>query len=253
MFYLVRSYFFCICLALVAQVGYASHGPISNVAIEEIKIGQGIEALPYSVVEVQYTGKLEEGTVFDSSVGRSEPFRFTLGAGQVIPGWDMGIQGMKPGGKRVLKIPPELAYGNAGAGDKIPPNATLIFDVELVAVTPPPFNSIGNTQLATKLKKGIKLIDIRRLDEWKETGVIDGSIKSTAFDGQGRFLESFVEMLGKTVQPDEEFALICRTGNRTAALSNWLVTRGGYKNVINVKDGITLWIREGNPISKSGT
>lgn len=253
MFYLVRNYLLCLCLALTAQVGYASHGPASNVAIEEVKIGQGIEALPYSVVDVQYTGKLEEGTVFDSSVGRSKPFRFTLGAGQVISGWDMGIQGMKPGGKRVLKIPPELAYGKAGAGDKIPPNATLIFDVELIAVTPPPFSSIDNTQLTTKLKNGIKLFDIRRLEEWKATGVIDGSIKSTAFDGQGRFQESFVEMLGKNVQPDEEFALICRTGNRTAALSNWLVTKGGYKNVLNVKDGITSWIKEGNPINKPGT
>lgn len=250
---MIRKYIFCLSLIFIAQAGYASHGPVSNVAIEEIKIGQGIEALPYSVVDVQYTGKLEEGTIFDSSAGRAEPFRFTLGAGQVIPGWDMGIQGMKPGGKRVLEIPPELAYGNAGAGDKIPPNATLIFNVELVAVTPPPFNSISNALLATKIENGIKLIDIRRLDEWKETGVIDGSIKSTAFDGQGRFLQSFVKMLEKTVQPDEEFALICRTGNRTAALSNWLATKGGYKNVLNVQDGITSWIKEGNPISKSGT
>jgi rhodanese-related sulfurtransferase len=250
---MIRKYIFCLCLIFIAQAGYASHGPVSNVAIEEIKIGQGIEALPYSVVDVQYTGKLEEGTVFDSSVGRGEPFRFTLGAGQVIPGWDMGIQGMKPGGKRVLTIPPELAYGNAGAGDKIPPNATLIFDVELVTVTPAPFNSIDNAELVKKLENGIKLIDIRRLDEWQETGIIDGSIKSTAFDGQGRFLQSFVGLLEKTVQPDEEFALICRTGNRTAALSNWLVTKGGYKNVINVKDGINSWIKEGKPISKSGT
>ena len=250
---MIRKYIFCLCLISIAQTGYASHGPVSNVAIEEIKIGQGIEALPYSVVDVQYTGKLEEGTVFDSSVGRGEPFRFTLGAGQVIPGWDMGIQGMKPGGKRVLTIPPELAYGNAGAGDKIPPNATLIFDVELVTVTAAPFNSIDNAELVGKLKNGIKLIDIRRLDEWRETGIIDGSIKSTAFDGQGRFLQSFVKLLEKTVQPDEEFALICRTGNRTAALSNWLATKGGYKNVLNVQDGITSWIKEGNPISKSGT
>ena len=249
----VRSYFLCLCLILIAQTGYASHGPEADVAIQEIKVGQGIEALSYSAVEVHYTGKLEDGTVFDSSVGRGEPLRFTLGSGQVIRGWDIGILGMKPGGKRVLTIPPALAYGKKGAGSVIPPNATLIFDVELVAVTPPPFVNISNSQLATKLESGIKLIDIRRLEEWKQTGVVDGSIKSTAFDGQGRFLKSFAEMLEKTVQPDEEFAVICRTGNRSAVLSNWLATEGGYNNVLNVQDGIVSWIKEGLPVNKSGS
>jgi rhodanese-related sulfurtransferase len=223
------------------------------VGIQEIKPGQGIEALPYSVVDVHYTGKLEEGMVFDSSVERGKPFQFTLGSGQVIPGWDIGIRGMKTGGKRILTIPPALAYGAKGAGGVIPPNATLIFDVELIAVTPPPFDSISNSQLATKIEKGIKLIDIRRPDEWEQTGVVDGSIKSTAFDDQGRFLTSFAEMLEKTVRPDEEFALICRTGSRTATLSNWLATKGGYKNVVNVQDGITSWIAEGRSVSKPGS
>jgi len=223
------------------------------VAIQETRVGQGIEALSFSVVDVHYTGKLEDGTIFDSSVGRGEPFRFTLGAGQVIPGWDIGIRGMKQGGKRVLNIPPALAYGRRGAGGVIPPNAALTFDVELVSVIPPPFVSISNSQLATKLETGIKLIDIRRPEEWQQTGIVDGSIKATAFDGQGRFLQSFVEMLEKTVEPDEEFAVICRTGNRTANLSNWLATKGGYKNVLNVQDGITSWIKQGLSVSKSGT
>lgn len=249
----IRSYLLCLCLILIAQPSYASHGTAPDVAIEEIKVGQGIEALPFSVVDVHYTGKLEEGTIFDSSTGRGEPLRFTLGVGQVIPGWDIGIRGMKPGGKRVLKIPPALAYGKKGVSGVIPPNATLTFDVELVAVTSPPFVSINNSQLASKLESGIKLIDIRRLEEWKQTGVVDGSIESTAYDGRGRFLRSFVEMLEKTVRPDEEFAVICRFGNRSAKLSNWLVTEGGYKNVLNVQDGITSWIKEGRPVSKSGT
>jgi len=249
----VRSYLLCLCLPFFAQTGLASHGAESDVGIQEIKPGQGIEALPYSVVDVHYTGKLEEGMVFDSSLERGEPFQFTLGSGQVIPGWEIGIRGMKPGGKRILTIPPALAYGAKGAGGVIPPNATLIFDVELIAVTPPPFVSISNSQLATKIENGIKLIDIRRPDEWKQTGVVDGSIKSTAFDDQGRFLKSFAEMLEKTVRPDEEFALICRTGSRTATLSNWLATKGGYKNVVNVQDGITSWIAEGRSVSKPDT
>ncbi len=249
----VRSYFIFLCLILIAQTSYASHGPEADVSIQETKVGQGIEALSYSVVDVHYTGKLEDGTIFDSSAGRGEPLRFTLGAGQVIRGWDIGILGMKPGGTRVLTIPPALAYGKKGAGSVIPPNATLIFDVELVAVTPPPFVSISNSQLVAKLESGIKLIDIRRVEEWKQTGVVDGSIKSTAFDGQGRFLKSFAEMLEKTVKADEEFAVICRTGNRSSVLANWLVTEGGYKNVLNVQDGIVLWIKEGRPVNKSGS
>lgn len=240
-----------LCLSLFAQLASAGHGPMPEVDIQEVLIGQGLTAVPFSVVDVQYTGKLEDGTVFDSSTGRDKPFQFTLGSGQVIPGWDMGIKGMKPGGKRTLTIPSELAYGKSGAGNVIPPNATLIFDVELVSVTPPPFTSIDNSQLVTKMENGIKLIDIRRPDEWQQTGIVDGSIKLTAFNGQGQFQQSFLTMLKNTVQPDEEFAVICRTGNRTANLSNWLATKGGYKNVLNVQDGIVSWIKEGRAVNKS--
>jgi rhodanese-related sulfurtransferase len=243
-----RSYILCFCLILITTAGYASHAPVPDVGIDEIRVGKGIIAVPFSVVDVHYTGKLEDGTVFDSSLERGEPFSFTLGAGQVIPGWDIGIQGMMPGGKRKLEISPALAYGKQGAGGVIPPNATLTFEVELLALTPPPFVSISNSQLAGKLENGIKLIDIRRPEEWRQTGVVGGSIKSTAFDGEGRFLKSFLEELEKTVQPHEEFAVICRTGNRTASLSNWLATKGGYKNVLNVEEGITSWIKEQRPV-----
>ena len=85
---------------------------------------------------MHYTGSLQDGTVFDSSYNRGEPLRFVLGAGQVIPGWDAGIAMMNEGGQAVLVIPPELAYGETGAGGVIPPNATLVFDVELVEVQP---------------------------------------------------------------------------------------------------------------------
>ncbi len=98
-------------------------------------VGEGLEAEKFDILTVNYTGKLEDGTVFDSSKnpGR-DPFRFTVGAGQVIQGWEQGFVGMKVGGTRTLTIPSELGYGVRGAGDVIPPNATLTFEVELLEV-----------------------------------------------------------------------------------------------------------------------
>ena len=100
----------------------------------DLEVGDGPEATSGKNVEVHYTGWLENGTKFDSSLDRQEPFTFRLGAGEVIEGWDQGVAGMKVGGKRKLIIPPDLGYGEQGAGGAIPPGATLIFEVELLGV-----------------------------------------------------------------------------------------------------------------------
>lgn len=107
----------------------------NELLIEDIIVGEGDEANDFNKVVVNYTGSLEDGSIFDSSLnpGR-EPFTFTLGAGSVIKGWDLGVKGMKVGGKRKLTIPPELGYGENGAGSVIPPGATLIFEVDLLEV-----------------------------------------------------------------------------------------------------------------------
>tara|TARA_Y100001968_G_scaffold241744_1_gene225330 strand:- start:133 stop:549 length:417 start_codon:yes stop_codon:yes gene_type:complete len=107
----------------------------NGLKIEDIVIGDGAEAKDFNKVVVNYTGTLEDGTVFDSSLkpGR-EPFTFTLGVGSVIKGWDLGVKSMKVGGKRKLIIPSELGYGDRGAGALIPPGATLIFEVDLLEV-----------------------------------------------------------------------------------------------------------------------
>ncbi|HMS82324.1 MAG TPA: FKBP-type peptidyl-prolyl cis-trans isomerase [Nitrospira sp.] len=97
-------------------------------------VGTGEVAVAGKTVNVHYTGWLENGKKFDSSVDRGQPFSFPLGAGRVIKGWDEGVQGMKVGGKRKLTIPSDLGYGSRGAGGVIPPNATLVFDVELLGV-----------------------------------------------------------------------------------------------------------------------
>lgn len=106
---------------------------LNKLKIEDLKVGSGAEAKNGDMVSVNYLGTLEDGKKFDSSYDRGEPFEFKLGAGQVIRGWELGLLGMKVGGKRVLTIPPELGYGAQGAGP-IPSNATLKFTVELVSV-----------------------------------------------------------------------------------------------------------------------
>jgi FKBP-type peptidyl-prolyl cis-trans isomerase len=106
----------------------------TELQVEELSVGTGHEALAGKRVHVHYTGWLMDGTKFDSSKDRGTPFQFALGAGRVIKGWDEGVAGMKEGGKRKLTIPPEMGYGAQGAGGLIPPNATLVFEVELLHV-----------------------------------------------------------------------------------------------------------------------
>jgi FKBP-type peptidyl-prolyl cis-trans isomerase len=107
---------------------------LSGVEYADLKVGDGPVARRGQTVKVHYTGWLTNGKKFDSSVDRKEPFEFRLGAGEVIKGWEDGVEGMKVGGKRQLKIPPQLGYGSRGAAGIIPPNATLIFDIELLGV-----------------------------------------------------------------------------------------------------------------------
>jgi len=114
---------------------------IKQLQMDDTKVGTGAEARPGRVVRVHYTGWLydatkpdKRGQKFDSSKDHGEPFDFNLGAKEVIPGWDEGVAGMKVGGKRILTIPPHMGYGASGAGGVIPPNATLVFEVELLEV-----------------------------------------------------------------------------------------------------------------------
>jgi FKBP-type peptidyl-prolyl cis-trans isomerase FkpA len=105
-----------------------------SLGIEDLVVGQGDTAAKGQRVSVHYTGWLTDGRKFDSSKDRNQPFQFALGHGEVIRGWDQGVEGMKVGGTRKLTIPPEMGYGARGAGGVIPPNATLVFEVELLGV-----------------------------------------------------------------------------------------------------------------------
>ena len=133
----------CVSLGLAAPAP-AAEGPgkmtelANGLKYTDTTVGTGAEATPGHKVTVNYTGWLynngQKGKKFDSSLDRNQPFTFSLGAHQVIQGWDQGVDGMKVGGKRTLIIPPDLGYGQRGAGGVIPPNATLMFDVELLKV-----------------------------------------------------------------------------------------------------------------------
>ena len=124
------------------SAGQGAAAVSSQLAVQDVVAGTGPGALAGDIVVVNYTGRLAEGTIFDSSVGKT-PYSFTLGAGQVIPGWEQGIAGMQVGGKRLLLIPPNLAYGSQDYGP-IPGNSTLMFEIDVISITPGP--SVPNLQ-----------------------------------------------------------------------------------------------------------
>ena len=224
----------------------------AELQIKDIVKGTGEEADVGKTVTVHYTGWLMDGTKFDSSLDRKQPFSFTLGERRVIPGWEQGVVGMKVGGKRELIIPPDLAYGAKGAGGIIPPNATLKFEVELLAVKGKKFSNLSNDDLKQKVAAGVPVIDIRRPDEWKQTGVVPGSHLITFFDKEGKVNPGFGTELQKVISgPGDEVVFICRTGSRSAALSEYLAGKAGFSNVDNVEKGITGWIAAGNEVTEA--
>ena len=133
------SYHLILLFSFIYLAGCQKNGEIiimgNGLVIEDLVIGEGSEAQDYNKVVVNYTGILEDGSIFDSSLKPGgTPFTFTLGVGSVIKGWDLGVKGMKVGGKRKLTIPADLGYGSNGIGNVIPPNAKLTFEVELLEI-----------------------------------------------------------------------------------------------------------------------
>lgn len=223
----------------------------SDLKIEITQKGSGTEAENGMSVSVHYTGKLTDGTKFDSSLDRGTPFTFTLGQGSVIKGWDQGVLGMMVGEKRTLTIPSELGYGSSGAGASIPPNATLIFDIELLDVQMPiVLGQSTPTEFIELQKDGYIVIDIRREEEWIETGIIEGAQTITAFTESGQLHKDFQEKFFSLAKgPETPILLYCRTGNRTEMLGNALIDQVGLKNVYHLTDGIVEWKKSGNKTS----
>jgi hypothetical protein len=182
-----NSLIFSISILFIVTVSFSQSGDTvttaSGLKYIVIKNGTGKQAENGKAVEVHYIGSLLDGKVFDSSRDRGEPIEFILGTGQVIKGWDEGIALMKVGGRMMLIIPPELGYGSRGAGDLIPPNSTLIFDVELMDVHKPK-KSVIDTMMNLILNKNVKAA-IRAYNSLKDNYENDYNFKETQLNTLG--------------------------------------------------------------------
>lgn len=249
---MIRSLYAATLSALLLAAPLLAPAVAAELQVTDVTVGSGREAAEGDTVTVHYTGWLMDGTKFDSSRDRGQPFSFTLGEGRVIPGWEQGVAGMKVGGTRELVIPPELAYGRRGAGGVIPPDATLKFEVELLDVAGKKYSDLDNEALKAKLEAGVPVVDIRRPEEWKQTGIVPGSQLITFFDSQGKVNPQFGAELQKVVSgPDQEVIFICRTGNRSSVLSEYLAGKAGFTRVGNVENGITDWIKSGGEVTEA--
>ncbi len=210
-----------------------------EIIILDETIGDGIEVVNHTKVEVHYIGKLEDNTEFDNSYKRGDYFRFQIGTRQVIPGWETGLLGMKVGGKRTIFVPYELAYGDSGAGELIPPKSNLIFEIELVRAIPPKYKELDVYQLKLALTDdNFKIIDIRHIDEIKNTGFIPGSIILTAFDKSGNFIQEFLYNYQKIIQPEHRVVFVSKEGIISSILANGFVEQLKQNNIYHLKQGI---------------
>ena len=236
-------------IAVVLWVGAAVADHVGELRHRDIVVGAGAEAVEKARVGVHYTGWLEDDTEFESSRSLDSPLYFVIGAGEVIQGWEEGVKGMRAGGKRELIIPPDMAYGAEG-NSRIPANATLRFEVELISVEPPVYTDIDNVELRRMLEDGVRIVDIRTPRQWTATGTIRGSERLTAFDEYGTLVSSFLPRLRALAGPDEELILLGQRGASSKSLAGMLAEGAGYSRLYNVTEGIEGWIAEGYPVSR---
>ena len=162
-----------------------------------------------------------------------------------------GSKGMKKGGKRIIFVPSSLAYGNRGAGNIIPPNTNLIFEVEIVDISPPNYKKISVNELFASDKDEYTLIDIRTKNEWVKTGIIEGSYKITAFDTSGNFNHNFIKEFETFVnKTNSKVVFISEKGEISSILANGFVNKLGYKNIFSLDGGILGWFDKINQKSK---
>jgi len=158
---------------------------------------------------------------------------------KVILGWETGLLGMREGGKRTIFIPYQLAYGESGAGNLIPPKSNLIFDIEVIKVIPPGYKEIDGYQLKLAMTDDFKIIDIRNEDQITNKNKIPGAIQITAFDKNGNFFPDFFEKYKENVQIGEKVIFISQNGDVSSILANGFVEQLNQVNIYHLKDGVS--------------
>lgn len=235
--------------AIAAQTKTPS--PVAQqIVVRDIAPGEGDTAVDGARVVVQYVGWLSDGTKFDSSYDRGTPFGFTIGQGEVIRGWELGIKGMRVGGRRELIVPPSLAYGDAGAGHIIGPGATLRFEIELMKVDAPTFRLISAKTLDGLIKDGTTVVDIRTDAERADTGTIAGAVGLAAFDQTGKLNRRFLVGLLKRVKKTDPLVLVDSDGKRTEFIGRFLSRDAGFTDLGGLDGGLKTWTRDGYTLSK---
>jgi len=236
----MKKYFLIISLFICFNLTAAEIEIISD------KPGDGKKIIHHSWVQIEYTGSFESGEVFDTNIGKDRPLVVQIGMKEVIPGFEQGIIGTTKGTKRKIKIPAELAYGEKGGGDVIPPNTDLIFEFEIIDVLDPHYKMINSEELIKKINSNAVALDIRLEDQW-ENGVIEGSFQETAFNKDGKFnvyLMDKVRALAGEESQNIEIIFISHDGETASILGNAFAEDLGFKNVSVLKGGVVQWLSE---------
>ena len=236
----MKKYFLIISLFICFNLNAAEIEIISD------KPGEGKKIIHHSWVQIEYTGLFESGEIFDTNVGKNRPLVVQMGMKEVIPGFEQGIIGTSKGTKRKIKIPAELAYGEKGGGDVIPPNTDLIFEFEIIDVLDPHYETINSEELIKKINNNAVALDIRLEDQW-EKGVIEGSFQETAFNKDGKFnvyLMDKVRALAGEESQNIEIVFISHDGETALILANAFAEDLGFKNVSVLKGGVVQWLNE---------
>ena len=236
----MKKYFLIISLFICFNLTAAEIEIISD------KPGDGKKIIHHSWVQIEYTGSFESGEVFDTNIGKDRPLVVQMGMKEVIPGFEQGIIGTTKGTKRKIKIPAELAYGEKGGGDVIPPNTDLIFEFEIIDVLDPHYKIINSEELIKKINSNAVALDIRLEDQW-ENGVIEGSFQETAFNKDGKFnvyLMDKVRALAGEESQNIEIIFISHDGETASILGNAFAEDLGFKNVSVLKGGVVQWLSE---------
>ena len=240
----MKKYFLIISLFICFNLTAAEIEIISD------KPGDGKKIIHHSWVQIEYTSSFESGEVFDTNIGKDRPLVIQIGMKEVIPGFEQGIIGTTKGTKRKIKIPAELAYGEKGGGDVIPPNTDLIFEFEIIDVLDPHYKMIDSEELIEKINNNSVALDIRLESQW-ENGVIKGTFQETAFNKDGKFnvyLMDKVRALAAEESQNIDIVFISHDGETAAILGNAFAEDLGFKNVSVFKGGIVQWIKEGRKL-----